>query len=93
VRNPGRFVYKNLTLKAQPRTLLLHARRQPDRVTWEDNMKTKFLTLTAAAALLAWGNLASAAELRLSHQWSNNDVRHKVAQIVADEVAAADVDL
>jgi TRAP-type C4-dicarboxylate transport system substrate-binding protein len=37
--------------------------------------------------------MANATELRLSHQWSNNDVRHKVAQIVADEVAAADVDL
>ncbi len=36
---------------------------------------------------------ANATELRLSHQWSTNDVRHKVAQIVADEVAAADVDL
>ncbi|MEO1280787.1 MAG: TRAP transporter substrate-binding protein DctP [Pseudomonadota bacterium] len=35
----------------------------------------------------------SAAELRLSHQWSTKDVRHKVAQIVADEVAAAKVDL
>ncbi|MEL6268056.1 MAG: TRAP transporter substrate-binding protein DctP, partial [Pseudomonadota bacterium] len=28
-----------------------------------------------------------------SHQWSTKDVRHKVAQIVADEVAAADVGL
>ncbi|WP_174270224.1 TRAP transporter substrate-binding protein DctP [Roseobacter litoralis] len=36
---------------------------------------------------------ALATELRLSHQWSNKDVRHQVAQIVADEVAAADVDL
>ena len=36
---------------------------------------------------------ANATELRLSHQWSTNDIRHKVAQIVADEVAAADVDL
>jgi TRAP-type C4-dicarboxylate transport system substrate-binding protein len=36
---------------------------------------------------------AQAAELRLSHQWSTKDVRHQVAQIVADEVAAADVDL
>lgn len=56
-------------------------------------MKTKFLTITAAAALLALGNAAGATELRLSHQWSNKDVRHQVAQIVADEVAAADVDL
>ena len=35
----------------------------------------------------------NAEELKLSHQWSTSDVRHKVAQIVADEVAAADVDL
>ncbi len=45
------------------------------------------LTCLAAATNL------SAAELRLSHQWSNQDVRHQVAQIVADEVAAANVDL
>ncbi|MEX0309883.1 MAG: TRAP transporter substrate-binding protein DctP, partial [Tateyamaria sp.] len=32
-------------------------------------------------------------ELRLSHQWSTADVRHQVAQMVADEVAAANVDL
>ncbi len=56
-------------------------------------MKLK-LTLTAAATALMAGSLAAgAAELRLSHQWSDKDVRHKVAQIVADEVAAADVDL
>lgn len=36
---------------------------------------------------------ADAKELRLSHQWSTGDVRHAVAQIVADEVAAANVDL
>ncbi|MEM6547988.1 MAG: TRAP transporter substrate-binding protein DctP [Pseudomonadota bacterium] len=36
---------------------------------------------------------AHADELRLSHQWSTKDIRHEVAQIVADEVAAADVDL
>lgn len=46
------------------------------------------------AAIAAFGAaFASAAELRLSHQWSTSDVRHKVAQIVADHVAAADVDL
>jgi len=51
------------------------------------------LTGLAAAALFATTTLAGAEELRLSHQWSTSDVRHKVAQIVADEVAAADVDL
>lgn len=51
------------------------------------------LTTTAIAALTAGTMAANAAELRLSHQWSTSDVRHKVAQIVADEVAAAGVDL
>ena len=52
----------------------------------------KFVS-AGAAALLALSNVAGATELRLSHQWSNKDVRHKVAEIVADEVAAANVDL
>ncbi|WP_299845368.1 TRAP transporter substrate-binding protein DctP [uncultured Jannaschia sp.] len=39
------------------------------------------------------GTTATAETLRLSHQWSENDVRHQVAQVIADEVAAADVDL
>lgn len=49
--------------------------------------------IAAAAALAVVAGSASAADLRLSHQWSDKDIRHKVAQIVADEVAAADVDL
>ncbi len=56
-------------------------------------MKTIFKTAVAVAALVSAGTLVSAKELRLSHQWSNKDIRHQVAQIVADEVAAADVDL
>jgi len=56
-------------------------------------MKKTLLNAVAAVALLALGSAANATELRLSHQWSNKDVRHKVAQIVADEVAAANVDL
>jgi TRAP-type C4-dicarboxylate transport system substrate-binding protein len=56
-------------------------------------MKSMLKTAVAAIALATTGSLASAEELRLSHQWSNKDIRHKVAQIVADEVAAADVDL
>ncbi|MGR3460687.1 MAG: TRAP transporter substrate-binding protein DctP [Roseovarius sp.] len=55
-------------------------------------MKHTFYAASAASALLL-GGMANATELRLSHQWSNSDVRHKVAQMVADEVAAADVDL
>ena len=52
----------------------------------------KFVS-AGAAALIALSNVAGATELRLSHQWSNKDVRHKVAEIVANEVAAANVDL
>ena len=56
-------------------------------------MKRMLKTAVAAAALVSSAALAHATELRLSHQWSNQDVRHQVAQIVADEVAAANVDL
>ena len=56
-------------------------------------MKTNILSAVAALACFGLGSVANAETLRLSHQWSNTDVRHKVAQIVADEVAAADVDL
>lgn len=56
-------------------------------------MKSVLKAAVAGMALAAAGSLANATELRLSHQWSNNDVRHKVAQIVADEVEAANVDL
>ncbi|WP_227270480.1 TRAP transporter substrate-binding protein DctP [Roseobacter weihaiensis] len=56
-------------------------------------MKTKFLTTVAMVATLGLASAATATELRLSHQWSNQDIRHQVAQIVADGVAEADVDL
>ncbi|MEM7654066.1 MAG: TRAP transporter substrate-binding protein DctP [Pseudomonadota bacterium] len=59
----------------------------------QTTLRTTALSALAAGALLASTTVASAAELRLSHQWSTSDVRHKVAQIVADSVAAADVDL
>ncbi len=50
--------------------------------------------LLAAAVVLAFGAGAVSAEtLRLSHKWSNKDIRHKAAQMVADKVAAAKVDL
>ena len=55
-------------------------------------MKVKQLVAAGLTAALA-SSAAMAAELRLSHQWSTKDVRHKVAQIVADHVAKADVDL
>lgn len=53
----------------------------------------KHFLKTTALSLLLTGGAAHAEELRLSHQWSTSDVRHEVAQIVADEVAAAGVDL
>ena len=53
----------------------------------------KHFLKTTALSLLLTGGSAHAEELRLSHQWSTSDVRHEVAQIVADEVAAASVDL
>lgn len=53
----------------------------------------KHFLKTTALSLLLTGGVAHAEELRLSHQWSTSDVRHEVAQIVADEVAAAGVDL
>ena len=53
---------------------------------------SKILKITVATLVLNTG-IVKAEELRLSHQWSTKDVRHQVAQIVADEVAAADVDL
>ena len=55
-------------------------------------MKTSAL-IAAALACFTLGTAASAETLRLSHQWSTGDVRHKVAQMVADDVAAAGVDL
>lgn len=57
-------------------------------------MKKSFITAALAAALACSASFAaSATELRLSHQWSTKDVRHQVAQMVADDVAAANVDL
>lgn len=56
-------------------------------------MKTSFKAAVAAFALVGAAVGAQAKELRLSHQWSNKDVRHKVAQMIADDVAAANVDL
>ncbi|WP_299699917.1 TRAP transporter substrate-binding protein DctP [uncultured Tateyamaria sp.] len=56
-------------------------------------MKFKSLTAAAIATCVAAASTVSAETIRLSHQWSNKDVRHQVAQMVADEVAAADVDL
>ncbi len=56
-------------------------------------MNSKVIKGLALCGALLVSSAAMATDLKLSHQWSNKDVRHKVAQIVADEVAAADVDL
>ena len=56
-------------------------------------MNIRTLPAVIAVALTTTCITVNAAELRLSHQWSNKDVRHKVAQMVADDVAAAGVDL
>jgi TRAP-type C4-dicarboxylate transport system substrate-binding protein len=55
-------------------------------------MKIRTL-LTAAVSTIFVSTLANAAELRLSHQWSTKDVRHKVAEIVANHVKDANVGL
>jgi len=56
-------------------------------------MKFLLKTIVTALVFASASTLANAEELRLSHQWSNKDIRHKVAEVMADEVAAADVDL
>ena len=53
--------------------------------------KVKILVALFLAAFM--NSAVYATELRLSHQWSTSDLRHQVAQIVADEVAAAGVGL
>jgi len=57
----------------------------------------KFILKAAVLSCIPviWAGTVAAADtvLKVSHQWSTSDVRHKVAQMVADEVAAADVGL
>lgn len=47
----------------------------------------------AVTATVAMASPAMAERLRVSHQWSTNDVRHKIVEIVAEEVKNANVDL
>jgi TRAP-type C4-dicarboxylate transport system substrate-binding protein len=56
-------------------------------------MKMTALKAAVTLACFTLGSAAQAETLRLSHQWSATDVRNKVAQIVADGVAEANVDL
>jgi len=55
-------------------------------------MKLKAL-FSAAIGAAFLSSMASATELRVSHQFSSTDVRHKVAQMVADHVKEANVGL
>ncbi|MBV0892050.1 TRAP transporter substrate-binding protein DctP [Paracoccus sp. Z118] len=56
-------------------------------------MKAITLAAIALAAGTALAAPLAAKELRLSHQFAVGDLRHKVAEMVASDVAAADVDL
>src|SRR6056300_1548241 len=81
------FVYDNFyTAYINMQAGITHNNRQ------EPEMKVKAL-VTAAIGAALMSSVASAAELRLSHQWSTKDVRHKVAEIVANHVKDANVDL
>ncbi len=55
-------------------------------------MKIKAL-FSAAIGAAFLSSAATATELRVSHQFSSTDVRHKVAQMVADHVKEANVGL
>jgi len=55
-------------------------------------MKLKAI-VAATLSAACFASFSQAAELRLSHQWSTKDVRHKVAEIVANHVKDANVDL
>lgn len=59
-------------------------------------MKPLFLkTMLGAAAVMCSTSAIDAAEmeLRASHQWNTKDVRHEMVQIIADELAKANVGL
>ena len=43
-------------------------------------MKSMLRTAVAALALISVSSVTYATELRLSHQWSNKDIRHQVAK-------------
>ena len=48
-------------------------------------------TVLGATAMMFAATSVSAIELRASHQWNTKDVRHKMVQIIADELAKANV--
>jgi TRAP-type C4-dicarboxylate transport system substrate-binding protein len=93
VRKVENIVYKKLDSEFKTQNTDGTCSGHLARTKWEEDMKKSMFTAAVAAGMMLLGSVANAKDLRLSHQWSNSDVRHKVAQIVADEVAAADVDL
>ncbi len=56
------------------------------------NAFTKGMLAAAGALVIATG-AAQAQTLKASHQWNTNDVRHKMVEIIKDEVEKADVGL
>lgn len=56
-------------------------------------LKASVAAIGLSIAAFGLSAQASATTLKLSHQWSKSDVRNKVAEILADEVKKADVDL
>ena len=55
-------------------------------------MKLSKIAMSVGSFVLPF-SLVSAVDLKLSHQWSTKDVRHKVAQIVADEVESVGINI
>lgn len=53
----------------------------------------KFARIAVVAALPFIATSAGAVELRLSHQFAPGDVRNQIAEMIAEDVAAANVDL
>jgi TRAP-type C4-dicarboxylate transport system substrate-binding protein len=57
-------------------------------------IRTATLALAVAGmSAMASTSFAAELELRASHQWNTKDVRHEMVQIIADEVAEANVGL
>ena len=51
----------------------------------------RLLSACACVTVMSSAAFAADVELKASHQWNTKDVRHKMVQIIADEVAKADV--
>ena len=51
-------------------------------------MKSPLLPV-AISAVISFASTAHAVDLRLSHQWSNKDIRHQVAQMAATQCGRA----